>query len=429
MKRAVVVGSGAAGAAAAKALQGTFAVTVLERGGEFRPLGVSLKFVEKLKRLGILFDERLTGVLFPSMRIERTDREMIHVRGLGTGGTTPLATGNALRLDGNLRAMGIDLDAEFGELGKEIPIHTDHRRRWRPVTEQVFSACSAMGFDPRPLPKMSNSAKCVNCGRCVLGCPAGAKWDARHFLRDAADGGAEVVTGCRVTGLRLESGRARGVVARRRGRRVFYPADLVILAAGGIGSPGILEDSGIPCRPTLFVDPVLCVAAEWPGAKQNMDIPMPFVVDKEGFIIAPYFDYLSYFFNRAWKPKAENTLSLMIKLADDSLGIVSKRSIRKSLTPADRERMNGAVRLCHDIFAKLGVRKERTFLGTLNAGHPGGMLPLTPADAATLHNPALPENVYVADPTLFPAALGRPPILTIMALARKVCRTAAAKFA
>jgi choline dehydrogenase-like flavoprotein len=429
VKRAIVVGSGAAGAAAARSLQGTFSVTVLERGGEFRPLGVSLRFVEKAKRLGLLFDERLIAVLFPAMRIEKADRDMIHVRGLGTGGTTTLATGSALRLDGGLRAMGIDLDAEFGELEKEIPIHTNHRRRWKPVTEQVFDACAAMGLGPQPLPKMSDPAKCVNCGRCVLGCPVEAKWDARRFLRDARDLGAEVVTDCHVTGLRLESGRARGVAAVRRSRRVDFPADLVILAAGGIGSPAVLEDSGIPCRPTLFVDPVLCVAAEWTGAKQSEDIPMPFVVEREGFIIAPYFDYLSYFFNRGWKPKAENTLSLMVKLADESRGFVSKGSIRKSLSPADRERMAGAIRLCEDIFNKLGVPKERTFPGTLNAGHPGGMLPLTPAEAATLHNPALPENVYLADPTLFPAALGRPPILTIMALARKVCRTAAAKFA
>jgi choline dehydrogenase-like flavoprotein len=429
MKRAVVVGGGAAGAAAAKVLQGVFSVTVLERGGEFRPLGVSLRFVEKLKRLGLLVDERLIRMIFPAMRVEKTDREMIHVRGLGTGGTTPLATGNALRLDRDLRAMGIDLDAEFRELMKEIPIHTNHPRRWKPATEQLFSACEAMGLGPKPLPKMSDPMKCVNCGRCVLGCPAGAKWDARNFLREATGRGAEILTGCRVSGLRLEAGRALGVLARRRGRRVFYPADLVVLAAGGIGTPMILERSRIPCRPTLFVDPVLCVAAEWPGARLNADIPMPFVVEREGFIIAPYFDFLSYFFNRDWKPKAENTMSLMIKFADEGRGGVSRGSIRKSLTAADRERLSCAVRLCEDIFRKLNVPKERTFLGTLNAGHPGGMLPLTPAEAATLHGPALPENVYVADPSLFPAALGKPPILTIMALSRKVCRAAAAKFA
>jgi hypothetical protein len=52
------------------------------------------------------------------------------------------------------------------------------------------------------------------------------------------------------------------------------------------------------------------------------------------------------------------------------------------------------------------------------------MLPLTAAGAETLHPERLPENVYVADATLFPRSLGNPPILTILALARKVARAA-----
>jgi choline dehydrogenase-like flavoprotein len=63
------------------------------------------------------------------------------------------------------------------------------------------------------------------------------------------------------------------------------------------------------------------------------------------------------------------------------------------------------------------------FFGTLNAGHPGGMLPLTSAEAVTLRSPRLPENLYVADASLLPEALGKPPILTIMALAKKIAKT------
>ena len=61
-------------------------------------------------------------------------------------------------------------------------------------------------------------------------------------------------------------------------------------------------------------------------------------------------------------------------------------------------------------------------MGTLNAGHPGGMFPLTRAEAQTLHHDRLPGNVYIADASLLPSALGRPPSLTIMALARAVAR-------
>ena len=48
------------------------------------------------------------------------------------------------------------------------------------------------------------------------------------------------------------------------------------------------------------------------------------------------------------------------------------------------------------------------------------MLPLTAAEKNSLHNPSLPDKLYVADATILPKAMGNPPILTIMALAKKM---------
>ena len=429
MRKAIIVGSGAAGAVAAAELQGSFEVTVLERGAEFRPCRIGLRTAEKLKRLGVLRDERTIRWLFRAMRVSRTDGRMVLVRGSATGGSTTLATASALRLDSGLRALGVDLDREFEELGREIPVTTAHRSRWREANRTIFDACRESGLDPWPMPKMSDPSRCVGCGRCILGCPTGAKWDARRLLDKARTRGARVVTRCRVKRVTGGPDRVSGVLAWVGGRPRVFPADLVVLAAGGFATPAILERSGLRSGRGLFVDPVLCLAAEWPGARLDADVPMPFAVRGEGFIISPYFDFLSYFFNPRWKPKPQDTVSLMVKLADESRGGVTAKLIRKPLTAADRARLAEGLRLCAEILARLGIRKERTFLGTLNAGHPGGTLPLTAAEAGSLHNPALPANLYVADSTLLPRSLGSPPSLTIMALARKVSRAAASRFA
>lgn len=71
----------------------------------------------------------------------------------------------------------------------------------------------------------------------------------------------------------------------------------------------------------------------------------------------------------------------------------------------------------------MGIPRDKHFLGTLNAGHPGGMLPLTENEKDSLHSDVLPENLYVADATILPKAMENPPILTIMALSRKIAKT------
>lgn len=48
------------------------------------------------------------------------------------------------------------------------------------------------------------------------------------------------------------------------------------------------------------------------------------------------------------------------------------------------------------------------------------MLRLTEQEAETFHNNRLPKNLYVADATLFPESTGNPPILTIIAMAKRV---------
>ncbi|MDP3177461.1 MAG: GMC family oxidoreductase N-terminal domain-containing protein, partial [Spirochaetaceae bacterium] len=343
---------------------------------------------------------------------------------------TTLSAGNAMRFDEALRGMGIRLDTEFEELSREVPQSAEHQRTWTPATRALFDACGKLGLEPDPTPKMIDLARCRRCGRCVLGCPNGAKWDSRRFLDDAVRSGAVLETRSRVIRVVMKDGKAVGVLVRKGIRTTFVPADLVVLAAGGLGTPVILERSGIRCESRLFVDPVLCVVAPWTDSRQRREIPMPFVVKRPGYIISPYFDFVSYMFDMKWHRPADGMLGLMIKLADAESGSVSRRpgeKINKSLTEADRARLAEAVELCTRIFEELGVDRRTVFLGTLNAGHPGGTFPLTPADAENLHPGALPPNLYVADASLLPASLGGPPILTIMALARRIGRICAGR--
>lgn len=421
MKKAIVVGSGAGGATIAKELQGKFDVTVLEAGGEFHPLTLDLTTMERVKKTGLLLDEREISLFFPNVQIRKTS-DMVLVNGIGLGGTTTISAGNAARMDQDLKALGINLDTEFEEVYREIPVTTVHQKRWHKYTRRLFDICREMNLNPQPMPKMGHYEKCIACGRCIFGCTNGAKWDSRQFLQIAVERGAQVIANCRVERLVMANGRAVGVEAWQGWVRRFYPADLVVIAAGGFGTPVILQNSGIACEPRLFVDPVLCVATEWDEALQCKEIEMPFVVQREHFILSPYFDYVSFLFNRAWKYPVRDTLGIMIKLADTTTGSISKKELRKTMTSQDKQILAEAVELGKEILRRFGAREEKIFLGTMNAGHPGGMLPLTEQEAESLHHDRLPGNVYVADATLIPQSLGNPPILTIVAIAKRVSK-------
>ena len=425
--KALIIGSGAGGAMAAKMLARDFDVTVLEAGGAFRPLAFPLNTLSALRPTGLYFDERLISLIMPNMRIAKTPDQVV-VYGRGLGGTTTLATGNAVRADKGLKAIGINLDEEFEALAAELPITTDHQPHWSKLTRQTFDTMRELGYDPQPMPKLLRPADCRLCGYCSIGCPHGAKWDTRELLD-----GINVITNCRVERLDIGDGRVRRVIARQGLRTVTFEADVIILAAGGIGTPQILSASGIACEQRLFVDPVLCVAAPMAGARQDRQLLMPFVSQRDGYIISPYIDWLSYFFNRQWRKPMDGIVSLMIKMADEEQGTVEgalgrSTKVRKTLTPRDQDILKRGVEDCTEILLRMGVRREEIFLGTLNSGHPGGMLPLTAAEADTLHSPLLPDNLYVADASLLPESLGLPPILTIMALARRIAKTIKANY-
>jgi choline dehydrogenase-like flavoprotein len=422
-KTVIVIGAGAGGATIARALAGRFHVKILDRRGDTPAFRQSISTLARLRSTGLFFDARMIAWLVRRMAIHKMDDGMLLVSGHGPGGTTPLAAGNGVRADEGLLALGLRLDDEFAKLAIDLPISPCREKRWTPKTRKLYTIFQDLGLGPNPTPKLVDFTKCTRCGKCVMGCQTGARWDARRFLAEAIRCGAELKSHSKVVRIHIQGSRAVGVHIKQRGRYHVLSADHVVLAAGGLGTPQILENSGITTDPTLFVDPVLCVAAEVPGANQDTEIPMPFVARQGPTLLSPYFDWLSFFFDRRWRFPSRNILSLMIKLADTPIGhVTAKGTVHKTLSSTDHAQLDHAVQTCHSIFERLGIPPEKTFLGTLHAGHPGGTLALTPNSCSTMHDARLPQNCWVADSSLLPGPFGMPPILTVMALAERIAK-------
>ncbi|EKQ52603.1 MAG: choline dehydrogenase-like flavoprotein [Methanobacterium sp. Maddingley MBC34] len=419
--RAIIVGSGAGGATAARELQSRgFEVLILEAGPPFKPFTRHISWAEPLRRFGLLGGEGTFKHLFPPLDIQRSSPELILVRGLATGGSTVLACGNLVRADRGLKEIGLDLTPEYDELEGELKPTTIPQKNWRPVTKEMFRSAKDLGLNPQPTHKVIDSSKCNNCGLCELGCVRGARWDSRKFLTEAVNKGATLQSRSPVEKVITENGRVTGVITRDSNK---YNADVVVLAAGGVGSAQILKNSGLKAEDHLWVDIVLTLGGVLPDARQLEEPPMAWYTQHEDYILSPYPDILSHYFHKPWrKVPIQDRVGLMVKLADTEEGAVySNGKVNKSLTSHDEERLDLAIRQAQEVMEGAGV--SGPFIrGVPNGGHLGGTVPLKKDDVQNMRPSWLPEGLWVADLSLSPRSQGLPTILLTAALALRVAR-------
>jgi choline dehydrogenase-like flavoprotein len=422
--KAIVVGSGAGGATAARELQSKgFEVLVLEAGPPFKPFTRHLSWTEPLRRYGLLGGENRFKHLFPAMKMQRSSPELILVRGLTTGGSTVLSCGNLVRADRGLEEISLDLTREYDELEMEMKPELIPPETWRPVTREMYYSAEDLGLNPSPTPKAVEIARCNYCGLCELGCNRGARWDSRKFIREAVKNGAVLKSGSPVSKVVLENGKVTGVTVQSKNKILEYKADVVVLAAGGIGTAQILKNSGLKADDHLWVDIVLTLGGVLPGARQLEEPPMAWYTKNEDYILSPYPDILSHFFHKPWrKVKIEDRVGLMVKLADTEEGAVyADGKIDKPLNEHDRERLNIAIKQAKEVMEGAGV--SGPFVeGVHNGGHLGGTVSLKKEDVPNMKPSWLPNGLWVADLSLAPRSQGLPTILLTAALALRVAR-------
>jgi choline dehydrogenase len=117
-----------------------------------------------------------------------------------------------------------------------------------------------------------NSGDNQGCGYFQVNQRAGVRWNAsKAFLRPVLKRpNLTVLTDVQVDKVLLDNGRATQVIARRQGiEQAFAARREIILCAGSIGSPGILQRSGI--GPRLLLESLgITVQHELPGVGGNL---------------------------------------------------------------------------------------------------------------------------------------------------------------
>jgi len=414
---AIVVGSGPGGAASARelALRGA-RVLLLERGSAAPLAGTVAQMAG------------MAAVPGKGAFLHR-DGSLL-VRALGLGGTSSINFATAAPPPVALfAAHGIDLAPALDALRAELPMAPLPDRLVGPMAARIAGAARRLRLDWRKLDKLIRPHACRSgCWRCVYGCPYGAKWTARDFVDEARGHGLELVADARVTRVLLDGGRAAGVEALVGGQTRSWRAPLVVLAAGGIGSPRLLRASGLVRRPaSFFSDPVVAVM----GSVDDLDgiggaeVPMAAGASwhTDGLALAdltlprPMYQAFALQAGRPDRLLAhERTLSIMVKIRDTIGGRIGMHWVDKTLSDQDRARFCNGSEIARAVLKEAGAR--HIFSSHHFAAHPGGSARIGDVVDADLRTDT--PGLYVCDASVIPEPWGLPPTLTLLCLGKRL---------
>ncbi|MDB4433331.1 GMC family oxidoreductase N-terminal domain-containing protein, partial [bacterium] len=320
-------------------------------------------------------------------------------------------------------SLGIDLAAEVEEARKDLPVAPLSDELVGPVASRIMRSARELGYDWKKLDKAIFQDRCRPDHY-----PARARWTARYFLREAVAHGAEVLARADVRRILLDGRRVRGVAFLAEGtpREAFAP--LVIVAAGGIGSPQLLLASGLSSvGEGFFCDPLIAVFGTAEGIEDVGEFPMAAGVHlrEEGYMMTdlplPRASYqgiaaTALRFDRLFAHSS--TLTVMVKIRDEIAGRVRARKLRRVFGPSEREKLANGYRRASEILRQAGAR--RIFKSRVVAAHPGGTIRIGEHVDANLQTDT--PGLYVCDCSVIADPWGLPPVVTLIALAKRLAK-------
>lgn len=421
----IVVGSGPGGATLARQLaKGGENVLLLERGIDYRSrldYGTYLGALIYADRMSFLFTKEGLNIIRPLM----------------VGGATSMFCGCAAPPPRWLRdKYSVDIDREVSETMDELKIGPLPLELSGQASTRIAHAAQALGYDWEPQLKFvyPERAHRFNCGaKCMMGCRCGAKWNAAEYVDEAIAVGAGLVTRARVERVLIEDKHVVGVEGKLGGKPFSARANKVALAAGGIGTPRILQASGFSGAGNgMAMDATVMVYGFGKDRGIGNEPPMTWSWENHevGYMLSTLIDpWLLYPIVSAMKgikyallwPRWNNILGVMIKLKDEiSGGVFPNGQISKPLTPNDRERLRMAEQVCNKILIEAGADPSNIFTTPLRGTHPSGTVRI--GSLLDLNLETEVQGLYVCDASVFPEALGRPTVLTIIGLAKRLAK-------
>lgn len=425
----IVIGTGAGGATVAKDLCFKERKVLILEKGSYQKEGsyVAHMKTKKIHLKNNLSDKDKEKYEFLTYPLELTNIEEI-------GGTTTSSIGNACfscsgcysnSIMQQFEDKNLDIFEELLEASGELNVTYFPKKLWGHSTQLIANAGEELGYIVEPMPKFIKFEKCNLCGKCVNGCVFDAKWDATCFVKEALDYGADIICDFNVFEILHENNEVVGVVGiNKNNEKQIFKAKKVVLAAGALNSPIILKNSGIDkVGGQIFFDIFTTIGGYLKDANLKNELLMGIKAEFGPYFLSPHYSMqlLPLMEKNGIEAGDKDVVGLMLKFADTCIGTIDEDgNIEKTLTKVDVDLIKEGYEKAVNILLKMGVPKHSIVATSLKGAHPGG----TVAVGEVLDNNFETEinGLYVADASVIPEAPGRPPILTIVAIAKKVAK-------
>jgi choline dehydrogenase-like flavoprotein len=425
----IVIGTGAGGATVAREIsKKDCKILILEKGKRHKT-GTSINYLKNipLDLKADLSDEGVDKYDFLEFPAELMYLEDV-------GGTTPVSLANACytcstcysnSATKQFKIHDLDLFKELIDAGADLKVSPFPANLMGPATRKIVDAGESLGYFMEPMPKFIDFSKCGRCGLCIRGCKKGAKWDSTHFVNEAIDNGATLISDFTVTKITHENGKVTGVEGLFGDQTKIFGAKKVIIAAGALNTPIILKNSGIKenVGEGLFCDLFITVGGFLKDAKLNKEIPMGTKAEFGPYFLSPHFStqIVSLLENKGFNANPEDIMGIMVKIADEANGkINSDRSVEKPLTERDIGLLKEGYEKSVEILVKAGVDLSSIVSTPIRGAHPGGTAAVGKVVDKNLETKI--KGLFIADTSVIPQAPGRPPILTVTALAKRLAQ-------
>lgn len=189
-----------------------------------------------------------------------------------------------------------------------------------------------------------------------------------------------------------------------------------MLAAGGLGTPEVLQNSGLEAGEGLFADLFVVTYGLSNERRMGEELGMATVINEfhesHGLIISPIVDVkldmlISFPLSKKLTAfKRDKLLGLMTKIADDSSGRVHPNGrIEKPVTSNDLKKLEKGIETSKQILSGAGAIPKSMFVTKVRGAHLGGTAALGKVVNKDFETEI--SGLYVCDASILPQAPGK----------------------